>query len=43
MEGDNQISDIAIADGPTGTIAIVKDSAGGSVMFQPRPTATAEK
>ena len=43
MEGDNQITDIAIADGPTGRIAIVKDSEGGSVMFQPRPTTTAEK
>ena len=38
MDGDNQITDVAIADGPTGRIAIVyKESEGGSVMFQPRP------
>jgi hypothetical protein len=44
MNGDNQITDVAIADGPTGRIAIVyKDSEGGSVMFQPRPPAPAEK
>lgn len=44
MDGDNQITDVAIADGPTGRIAIVyKDSEGGSVMFQPRLPASAEK
>ena len=44
MDGDNQITDVAIADGPTGRIAIVyKESEGGSVMFQPRPPATAEE
>ncbi len=38
VDGHNQITDVAIADGPTGRIAIVyKDSEGGSVLFQPRP------
>jgi hypothetical protein len=36
MDGDNQITDLAIANGPTGRIAIIyKDSEGGSVVFQP--------
>jgi hypothetical protein len=37
MDGNNRITDVAIADGPTGRIAVVyKESEGGSVMFQPR-------
>ena len=44
MDGNDQISDVAIADGPTGRIAFVyKDGEGGSVMFQPRPAAPAKK
>jgi hypothetical protein len=44
VDGDNQITDVAIADGPTGRIAIVyKESEGGSVMFEPRPPATAKR
>ena len=44
VDGDNQITDVAIADGPTGRIAIVyKESEGGSVMFQPRQPTTAER
>jgi hypothetical protein len=38
MDGDNRITDVAIADGPPGRIAIVyKETEGGSVMFQPHP------
>jgi hypothetical protein len=37
MDGDKPITDVAIADGPTGKIAFVyNESEGGSVMFQPR-------
>lgn len=44
MDGDNQITDVAVADGPTGRIAIVyKESEGGLVMFQPRAPALAGK
>lgn len=36
MDGDNSISDVAVADGPIGRIAIVfNEKDGGSVMFQP--------
>jgi hypothetical protein len=44
VEGDNQITDVAVADGPTARIAIVyKESDGGSVMVQPRLPTKAEK
>jgi putative intracellular protease/amidase len=43
VDRDNQITDVAVADGPTGRIAIVyKESEGGSVMFQPRQSASAK-
>ena len=38
IENDKQITDVAVADGPPGRLAIVyKGSEGGSVVFQPLP------